>query len=107
MTALTAEQARARRIEELVERLEAIADDGLRAEMQELMRLMLDWHGAALARLMAAAAEAPHLEAALAAWARDGEVTALCELHGVTLPAPAPVRSATFVPIEQLTARSA
>lgn len=104
--AIPAEQERARRIEELVDRLEAIGDDELRAHMQELMRLILDWYAEALARLLSAAGEAPHVEALLAAWARDACVAALCELHGLAIPR-RPAAAQGLVSITSLTARSA
>lgn len=104
---MNAERA-SERIEALVARCEAIPDATLRAEVLELMGLILELHGSGIKSLMAAAGEAPHLEAALAAWARDAGIGALCELHGVEIPrrrAPAASKTANFVPLEELTLR--
>ena len=99
------------RIEYLVLRCEAIADLAVRAEVLELLRLVLALHGAGLARLVAAAAGAPNLEALRAAWGRDEGLRGLAELHGLALPAEvAPGASAggraDFVPLAALAGRA-
>ena len=91
------------RIEYLVGRCEAIADLAVRAEVVELLRLVLALHGTGLARLLAVAAGAPSIEAAQAAWGRDEGLRLLLELHGLELPPSAPARGVgDFVPLAAL-----
>ena len=96
------------RIELLVERCEAISDAGLRDQVIELLRLVLELNGSGIRRMLDAAAGAPHLEALLAAWGRDAEVAGLLQLHGLELPHPQPAQAAPaagpagFVPLETL-----
>lgn len=93
------------RIESLVARCEAIPDPALRSDVLELLRLVLEFHGEALAAMLQAASEAPHLEALLAAWRRDPAISALLELHALALPQPtvAPHPQGDFVPLATLT----
>jgi len=76
------------RIEALVARCEQIPDPDLRADVLELLQLILGLHRQGLARM---AATAP------AAWPRQPSIRALFELHTLELPAPA-----DFVPVASL-----
>lgn len=76
----------AERIETLTARCEAIADPDVRADVLELLRLVLDLHTAGLRIMLESALEAPHLEAAIAAWKRAPEVDLLIELHSLQQP---------------------
>jgi len=98
-------EAATSRIEYLAARCEAIGDAQLRADVLELMGLILELHGSGLRRMLAAVDAAPHLEAALAAWGRDAEVAGLCELHGVAIPRRRAPSAPGFVPLEELTLR--
>ncbi|HXE30604.1 MAG TPA: hypothetical protein VN515_02255 [Terriglobales bacterium] len=97
------------RIPYLVSRCEAIADPELRADMLELFGRVMALHERGLRRLLAAAAGAPHLEAARAAWERAPEVAALLELHGLDRAdavelwtSPPPSGGGSFVRLETL-----
>jgi len=89
------------RIEYLMSRCEAIAEAAVRAEVLELLGLVLELHRAGLAGMMAAAAGAGDLEGLRAAWGRDERVRGLAELHGLELPAAAAGRGG-FVPLAAL-----
>ncbi|TAN23853.1 MAG: hypothetical protein EPN33_03285 [Acidobacteria bacterium] len=93
------------RIESLVARCEAIPDPALRSDVLELLRMVLEFHAEALAAMLQAAAEAPHIEALLAAWRREASVAALLELHSLPFPQPTrpPVPQGDFVPLATLT----
>lgn len=93
------------RIEPLVARCEAIPDPALRADVLELVRLVLEFHGDALATMLQAAAEAPHLEALLAAWRRSPAISAVLQLHDLAFPKPPPpsLPQGDFVPLATLT----
>ncbi|MBW3542953.1 MAG: NifU family protein [Planctomycetes bacterium] len=79
-------------IERLLSEADQIADPQVRDRVQEIVRLLLDFHGAGLARMV------EHLESRngdgrlLAAWAEDELVGSLLLLHGLH-----PVDAATRV----------
>jgi Fe-S cluster biogenesis protein NfuA len=76
-------------IESLIERLERIADPALRASMQQLVRSLMAWHGAALERLMALIAYAGEPGRAILERCAHDEVVAsvmlLYDLHPLAL----------------------
>lgn len=71
------------RIEELIEAVESLADPTARAAAQELMQLVLELHGAGLARLLELIAEAGQAEPLLHSLTQDERVRALLLLHGL------------------------
>ncbi|MGH9484734.1 MAG: hypothetical protein ACRD1F_06735 [Terriglobales bacterium] len=97
------------RIEPLVARCEAIPDPSLRADVLDLLRLILEFHAEALAQMLSAAAAAPHIAALLAAWQRDPQIAALLEVHALALPQPSsppPHSPGDFVPLASLHSRA-
>lgn len=71
------------RIEELIQALEGLADPAARAPAQELMQLVLELHGAGLARLLELIAEAGQGEHLLYSLTQDERVRGLLLLHGL------------------------
>jgi hypothetical protein len=75
-------QARARRVEALVERLEACPDPAAREAARELVRALLELHAAGLARVLELTAAAGEPGRALGErFARDGVIGTLLLLH--------------------------
>ncbi|HEX8203348.1 MAG TPA: NifU family protein [Isosphaeraceae bacterium] len=76
---------RLRRLEALVQEAEHLADPAARAHVRELVRTLLDYHGAALARLLdgLAEAESPGGSPLIERLARDDLVASLLLLHGL------------------------
>jgi hypothetical protein len=78
------EEERARRIEELVRRVEQIPDRESRGVAHELMEAVLEMHGAGLDRAMEIVFESPEGgEAAIRRLAGDPLVSSLLLLHGL------------------------
>ena len=75
-------QARIQQIEGLIQGIESGADPAMRARMQDLLQLVLEWHGAGLERMLDLAAEAggPGL-AIIDGFTRDELVSSLLLLH--------------------------
>lgn len=71
------------RIEELIQALEEVADPAARAPAQELLQLVLELHGAGLARLLELIAEAGQSERLVYSLSQDEKVRALLLLHGL------------------------
>jgi Fe-S cluster biogenesis protein NfuA len=71
------------RIEELVRRLETESDPALRAVAQELVRAVIELHGAAMERIVVAVSGSAEGEAILAELAADELVAGVLSLHGV------------------------
>jgi Fe-S cluster biogenesis protein NfuA len=70
-----------RRIEELIERLGQLTNPAARAPARELVELILDLHGVALARLMTIVAGAD--DGTLARLTEDEQVRSILLLHGL------------------------
>ena len=81
----TAVQARLQRIETLIQELEAVADPAVRANVEELLQLLLELHGAGLERTLELIWEAGELGQSLLhdRLARDEQVSSLMLLHGL------------------------
>ncbi len=72
------------RIDVLLNKIEALPDDALRQDVQEIVHCLLDYHGAAVARLISLAREAVDDTSALSAQlAADELVSSLLVLHGL------------------------
>ena len=72
------------RIEELVQQIERSADPAAQSAAREMMRLVLDMHGAGLARVLELLSEAGEDgEAILRRWTADDLVRSLLLLHGL------------------------
>lgn len=71
------------RIEELIQALEELADPAARAPAQELLQLVLELHGAGLARLLELITEAGQSERLVYSLSQDEKVRALLLLHGL------------------------
>jgi Fe-S cluster biogenesis protein NfuA len=74
---------RSDRIEELVSRIESTGDPAIRAVAQELLQAVIELHGVALDRILAAVADLPEGEVALAKIASDELVSNVLSLHGI------------------------
>jgi Fe-S cluster biogenesis protein NfuA len=87
---------RVERMEELLREVERFADPGARAHTTELVRAVLDLHGAALERMLQRIAEAPETGLAMIdTLARDDLVGSLLLLYGLhPLDLPTRVRQA-------------
>jgi hypothetical protein len=72
--------ARLRRVEALVQELEALPDAATREKARELLAVTLELHARGLGRLLELCAASPEL---LAAAGRDGVVSPLLLLHGL------------------------
>lgn len=72
-----------RQLEELIGRLDQLKDPAAREPARELVELILDLHGVALARLMSIVAGADGGATILARLAEDGQVRPLLLLHGL------------------------
>ena len=72
-----------RRIETLIEALDAPADPGARGPPRELLEIVLDLHALALARMTAVVAAADGGGALLRRLAEDEQVRAVLLLHGL------------------------
>ncbi len=88
---------RSDRIEELVSRVEGSGDPAMRAVAQELLQAVIELHGVALDRILAAIAELPEGEAALAKIAADELVSNVLSLHGIN---PVPVEERVAAALE-------
>jgi hypothetical protein len=71
------------RLEVLTEALERVADSKARETAREMLELMLDLHGLALARLTAMVAAAPNGHTLFDALTGDPNVCAILLLHGL------------------------
>ncbi len=79
-----ADEERVRRIENLVRRLEQIADPESREIGEQLMQAVLDLHGAGLEKMLDIAFESGAAgEAIIRKFANDGLVSSLLVLHGL------------------------
>ena len=74
---------RSDRIEELVSRVETCGDPAMRAVAQELLQAVIELHGVALDRVMAAVAELPDGDRAIEQMAEDEIVSNVLSLHGI------------------------
>lgn len=91
---------RSDRIEELVARVESSGDPAIRAVAQELLQAVIELHGVALDRILAAVAELPDGDSALATIAVDELVSNVLSLHGIH-PVPVEERVATALETAQ------
>jgi Fe-S cluster biogenesis protein NfuA len=89
---------RSDRIEELVTRVENVADSAIRAVAQELLQAVIELHGVALDRILATVAELPQGKTALTAMASDELVSNVLSLHGIN---PVPVETRVAAAIER------
>lgn len=77
-------QQRLARVETLVQQAEQLPDPEVRAQVQELVEHLLEFHGAGLARMLAEAAALGDAGRALVqAWAGDELIASLLLLHGL------------------------
>lgn len=88
---------RSDRIEELVARVESSGDPAMRAVAQELLQAVIELHGVALDRILAAVAELPEGESALKRIAGDELVSNVLSLHGIN---PVPVQERVVAALE-------
>jgi Fe-S cluster biogenesis protein NfuA len=88
---------RSDRIEELVARVESSGDPAMRAVAQELLQAVIELHGVALDRILAAIAEMPEGSSALAKVAADELVSNVLSLHGIN---PVPVEERVAAALE-------
>jgi hypothetical protein len=94
------------RIAELVAQLERVADADVRTTVQELMALVLDGHGEALARVLElVAASDGDAGAALRSVAADPGLRPVLELHGL-VPPPTPAVEPADSPVTLLPTRA-
>jgi Fe-S cluster biogenesis protein NfuA len=77
----TGSQERIRRIEELVQKFEKAADPNTRADAQKLVQAIMDFHGAALERIMEILSEAE--PAILDSFQRDELIASMLLLYGL------------------------
>jgi Fe-S cluster biogenesis protein NfuA len=77
----TGSQERIQRIEELVRKFEKAADPKTRADAQKLVQAIMDFHGAALERIMEILAEAD--PAILDGFQRDELISSMLLLYGL------------------------
>lgn len=72
------------RVESLIQQAEQLEDEQLRAQVQELVQHLLDYHGAGLAKMVEHVARLGDPgRALLAAWSRDELVASLLLLYGL------------------------
>ncbi|MGH9417091.1 MAG: hypothetical protein ACRD01_10735 [Terriglobales bacterium] len=90
---MTALEATDQRAAELIERCQEIGDSELRADVVELLQLVLELHRQGLARMLRLPPEA---------WRQDEQIGALAELHGLSLPGVASIAAGDFVPLHAL-----
>lgn len=76
-------QRQLRRIEELIQAVEGSPDSGWRASTQELMRLIIDFHGAAIDRMMELIVQTEGGQVMIDNLGRDEQVGSLLLLHGL------------------------
>lgn len=81
---------RSDRIEELVNRIEALADPAARAVTQELLQAVVELHAVALDRILNEVASAPQGKTVLQSLSRDDLVSSVLSLHGIN---PVPVEA--------------
>ena len=74
---------RSDRIEELVARVESSGDPAMRAVAQELLQAVIELHGVALDRILAAVRALPEGNSALLEIAADELVSNVLSLHGI------------------------
>jgi Fe-S cluster biogenesis protein NfuA len=75
-------QQKLARVEGLIQQVEALPDAGLRDQVRELVRQLLDFHGTGLARMVRQiAAAGPPGRELLDAWTGDDLIAALLLLH--------------------------
>ncbi|MGB6192951.1 MAG: NifU family protein [Terracidiphilus sp.] len=74
---------RSDRIEELVARVESSGDPAMRAVAQELLQAVIELHGVALDRILAAVRALPEGNSALVEIAADELVSNVLSLHGI------------------------
>ncbi|MBV8575527.1 MAG: NifU family protein [Acetobacteraceae bacterium] len=87
------------RIEALVSALDRVADGSAREAAREVLQLVLDLHGLALARILAIAASAEDGCALVARLAQDEQVRAALLLHGLH---PEPIEERVQRAVERL-----
>lgn len=87
------------RIDALASALEQVADPGARETARELLQLVLDLHGLALARALAIVAAAENGRELVASLAGDAQVRAVLLLHGLH---PEPVEERVREAVERL-----
>src|SRR5690348_6249353 len=75
--------ARVERINALIAQVEAFPDGRLRAQVQEIVECLLDYHGAAIGRMLALARQADRAPDLAARLAEDELVASVLLLHGL------------------------
>jgi Fe-S cluster biogenesis protein NfuA len=72
------------RVESLIHQAEELEDEDVRAQVQELVQHLLDYHGAGLAKMVEHAARLGDTgRELLAAWSRDDLISSLLLLYGL------------------------
>jgi hypothetical protein len=95
--------ARMQRIETLIQEVEALPDARVQAVTRELVQVLLDVHGAGLARILEAVSRTGEAgRPLLDALAGDELVAGLLLLHGLDPQEPAADRQARLMPLPQV-----
>lgn len=89
-------QAHTRRVEKLVQRVNELPDENARATALELLRSVMDFHGATLSRIVELLSESEAYRASLSKLATDPLICGLLVLYGIH-PAPLEQRVADAV----------
>lgn len=76
-------QARTQQVEKLVQRANALPDETARATAMELLQAVMDFHGAALSRIVELLSESEAHRAALSKLATDPLICGLLVLYGI------------------------